>query len=243
MTENATQATREQMGSSPSASVRSPELVGSMSADPSGSPRTGQQEPKTTTANLQDKHGANTGSWVWQLATLVVPVLLTGWLTYMSSQTEVKIKKDIDDKSQMLSEKLQLTEELYKRRFDAYEKLFTQLKVLQAKLRLENLKTTRDSAHLSAQAEHHLAASNRQTADLLAQLDELREMNELHMSPDVEKLMSDAWLLEVRGDPEAVASKISEVEKQMKAELEKQMVGEKETQPASNKTGKPGKSS
>ena len=50
------------------------------------------------------------------------------------------------------------------------------------------------------------------------------------MSPDVERLMGEAWQLGVRGNTSKIRPKIHDVEVQMKLELDKQMVREQETQ-------------
>lgn len=68
-----------------------------------------------------------------------------------------------------------------------------------------------------------LAVANRQTADLLAQLDKLNQENALHMSDEVSNLMSDAWKAGVDGNSDLLSQKISEVEAQIKKELKAEM--------------------
>src|ERR1039457_1629225 len=66
-------------------------------------------------------------SKAWQMTTLFLPILLTTWLTFWVSQKENSIQQHIDTQSQFFSQQLQLSEDLYKRMFDAYEKIYTQL--------------------------------------------------------------------------------------------------------------------
>ena len=180
---------------------------------------------------IDDDRGERPSSKWWQLLKIIGPVLLTGWLTFVSSRSETTIRKDIENQNQILSAQLDLTKDLYKRRFDAYEKLYAQLIILNDKLaQLEAGNYGRPSPNTAAR----LAISNRQMADFLRQLDELRKANGLHMSLDVEKLMGEAWQLGVRGKTEAVRPKIQDVETQMRKELEKQMIQEQ-------KPVKPGK--
>jgi hypothetical protein len=76
-------------------------------------------------------------SKTWQMATLVLPVILTGWLTFTLSRSEDKIKQEIESKNQLLTAQLNLATELFKRRFDAYEALYGALISLNEKLLLQ----------------------------------------------------------------------------------------------------------
>ena len=60
----------------------------------------------------------------WQFANLIVPIILTAGLGFWISQKQESLKQEIDNQSQLFSHQMQLSEELYKRRFDAYEKLY-----------------------------------------------------------------------------------------------------------------------
>jgi hypothetical protein len=60
----------------------------------------------------------------WQMATLVLLVIMTRWLTFSSSRSEDKIKQEIDAKNQLLTAQSNLGTELFNRRSDAYEALY-----------------------------------------------------------------------------------------------------------------------
>src|SRR6266403_892006 len=109
-------------------------------------------------------------SKAWQLATLVVPVILTGWLTYVFSRSEASVKQELDARNQQLSAQLTLSTELFKRRFDAYETLYSQLINVNEKLLLQEANS---AANQAKSKNVRAAATNRQTADLLARLDKL----------------------------------------------------------------------
>jgi hypothetical protein len=194
-----------------------------------GSPRIMEASPRPIVLQVENTHAENADSKTWQLLTLIVPVLLTGWLTFVSSRSESTIRRDIEDQNQVLSAQLDLTKDLYKRRFDTYEKLYTQLIVLNDKLAPQFQEDATNNGRLNRTAALHLALWKSQVADFLRQLDDLNKMNGLHMSPDVEKLMGEAWQLGVRGNMQEVRPKIQAVEIQMKSELDKQMLREQET--------------
>ncbi len=165
----------------------------------------------------------------WQLATVVVPVVLTAWLTFVFSRSQDSIRQEIAAKQQMLSAQLSLTTELFKRRFDTYEALYAQLINLNEKLLIQRANSA-VTARLKPTGEKRLAASNQQTADLLSELSKLNGENALHMSDEVSVLMYDAWKAGVDGDTDKLSKKITEVEEQMKKELKSEM--EKRALPA-----------
>src|ERR1700687_1382932 len=113
-------------------------------------------------------------SKAWQLATLLVPILLTTWVTFWVSQKETNIRHDIDNQNQWFSHQLQLSEELYKRRFDTYDKLYAQLVQL--------------NGRLEKQAGAESGDCNKDNADQIAQFNELLNLSQLHMGPKVEAL-------------------------------------------------------
>jgi hypothetical protein len=162
-------------------------------------------------------------SKVWQLVLLLVPIFLTTWLTYSVSQKEDNIKQKIDEQSQLFSQQVQLSEELYKRRFDAYDKLYVQLVQLNGKLdpdkRSEESKSNTDSA---------------------IELSELLELSKLHMSSKVEWLAGEAFLAAARQDGPALSQRMEDLRAAMKAELDEKMLEDKGAAPAAaNAPAKP----
>src|SRR6266446_2226773 len=141
-------------------------------------------------------------SKTWQLATLLVPIVLTTWLTFWVSQKEDNIKQDIDKQSQLFSQQLQLSEELYKRRFDAYDKLYAQLVQL--------------NGRLQTQAGVERGDWNKINADQVAQFSELLNLNKLHMSPSVEGLSVDEGRGGARGEGAQLNESIQKREAEMK---------------------------
>jgi hypothetical protein len=153
-------------------------------------------------------------SKAWQIATLLMPILLTTWLTFWVSQKENSIKQHIDTQSQFFQQQLQqqfqLSEDLYKRRFDAYEKIYTQLAQINEKL---------DSDERTAET--------KTTADNAAQLSELINLSKLHMSENVESLIWDAFYAASREDGPELAKRIDVLKNAMKKELDDWMLDKK----------------
>jgi len=169
-----------------------------------------------------------TNSKLWQFATLLVPILLTTGLTFWISQKQDGIKQDIDKQSQMFSQQLQLSEELYKRRFDTYEKLYAQLVQLNARL------TTTAGADPVQWSKANL--------DQVIQFNQMLDLSRLHMSSKIEDLTADAWQAGAQGDGTQLTQCIRNMEATMKAELDDWMVAKKEAQPADRAAGKAKKS-
>lgn len=142
----------------------------------------------------------------WQLATLILPIVLTTFLTFWVSQKEDNIKQQIDNQSQLFSQQLQLSEELYKRRFDTYDKLYGQLVQL--------------NATLQAQSRAAPAEWNKTFADQVVQFNESLDLSKLHMGPKVEPLMYPAFLAGVRLDGPQLTQSIHDLEAAMKTELD-----------------------
>ena len=159
-----------------------------------------------------------------------MPIALTFWLTRVTQNSEERIKQDIDTRSQMFSVQLQLSEELYKRRFDAYEKLYSQLVQL--------------NSRLAAQGDGDVGSWSKLNADRVAELNQSLEMSKLHMSPAVETVTVDAWMASVRGDSVLLSQKISDLEKAMKHELDDWMLQKAgDTAPPKSKKAKTSKES
>lgn len=156
-----------------------------------------------------------TNSKAWQLATLLIPIVLTTWLTYWVSQKENSIKQHIDTQSQIFQQQLQLSEELYKRRFDAYEKLYIEL----AKLN-ENLSPDKTLGESKA------------NADSATQLSQLLTVSKLHMSANIESKTEDAWIAAAHQDSVTLSDRLEDLRTAMKQELDDWML-EKKLAPAS----------
>jgi hypothetical protein len=159
-------------------------------------------------------HLAGVGSKAWQVATLVIPILLTAWLTHVSSRSEKNVKDQIDRQTQLqkqqmdqqkqvFAEQVQLSQDLYKRQFDTYDKLYAQLLILGSAIE------RRDPGNPSA-------GLNRRLADTLAELDSLRKTNRLHISYPVNKMMGDAWQKGARMETEDLDQVEAQMEKEMK---------------------------
>lgn len=167
-------------------------------------------------------------SRAWQLALLLVPIVLTTWLTFWVSQKQDNIKQQIDNQSQLFSQQLQLSEELYKRRFDTYDKLYAQLVQL--------------NGRLQTQAGAERGEWNKINADQVAQFNELLNLSKLHMGPKVEPLMFPAWIAGARGDSAQLSQSILDLEVAMKKELDEWMLEEKGAPAAGSTASKPKKS-
>jgi hypothetical protein len=225
--ENATMSTKPAAQSSvsgpdPNRAAASPTPVRNV-ADFREDPAGAVGEPKHAAAEA----GTSVSSRTWQLATLLIPILLTTWLTFWASRTEDRIKQDIDKQSQLFTQQLQLSEELYKRRFDSYEKLYAQLVQLNGRLQTQGGAERGDWSKINA--------------DQVIQFNESLELSKLHMSPKVENLTGQAWLAGARGDGPLLSQRISELEVAMKTELDNWMLEEKGAQAADSNAAKPKK--
>jgi hypothetical protein len=166
-------------------------------------------------------------SKAWQLATLLVPILLTTWLTFWVSQKQDNIEEDINKQSQLFSQQLQLSEELYKRRFDAYDKLYAQLVQL--------------NGRLQTQAGEERGSWNKTNADQVTQFSEALNLSKLHMSKKVEDLAVGAWMAGSYQNAPLLSQSIQDLETAMKKELDEWMLG-KGAPAAESKASKPKKS-
>lgn len=175
------------------------------------------------TATAPDKNGPEhripevgeaVSSKVWQVATLVIPILLTTWLTFWVSQKEESIKEHIDTQSQLFQQQLQLSEDLYKRRFDAYEKIYTQLAEINEEL-----------------GPGQRATETKIIADNVSQLNGLLNLSKLHMSANVESLTGDAFFAAAHQDGPELFKRLEILRTAMKRELDDWML-EKKLAPA-----------
>ena len=164
----------------------------------------------------------------WQFANLILPIILTAGLGFWISQKQESLKQEIDNQSQLFSHQMQLSEELYKRRFDAYDKLYAQLVQLNGRLEKE------------AGAEQ--GGFDKVSAEQFAQFNELLSLSKLHMGPKVEPLMFPAWIAGARGDGPLLSQSIHDLEAAMKTELDEWMLAEKEAPAATSTSTKPKKS-
>lgn len=149
----------------------------------------------------------STSSRAWQVAMLVIPILLTAWLTHVSSSSEdrvtSKINEQIDQQKQVFAEQVLLSQDLYKRQFDTYDKLYAQLLILRSTI--ERLDPRSPSVVLQ-----------RRLADSLAELDSLRQTNRLHISDTVYNTMGDAWQKGARMSVKDLEQVEAQMEKEMK---------------------------
>lgn len=102
---------------------------------------------------------------------------------------------------------MQLSQDLYKRRFETYDKLYTQLIIL-------------EDAIQQLQAGSTPVVWNRRLRNSLVDLDSLRRMNRLHISDPVDRSMADAWQRGVRRNGAEFAHDLSDVEAQMEERTE-----------------------
>ena len=162
-------------------------------------------EKPSTTAPTAERHTA-TASRGWQIISLLLPVLLTGWLTSVISRSETRVTAQLDLQKQLFAQQVQLSEDLYKRRFETYDKLYAELITLSSSIERLDAGGSR-------------VVWNRRLTDSLAQLDTLRKTNRLHMSDSVYKTMGDAWQKGVRMN----ARDLDQVEFQMDTEMKELM--------------------
>lgn len=172
-------------------------------------------------------HSAGAGSKVWQVATLVIPILLTVWLTHVSSSSEDRVKLEIDQQTdqqkQVFAEQVQLSQDLYKRQFDTYDKLYAQLVVLEDAI---------EQLHAGSAP----AIWNRRLADSLTELASLRRANRLHISEPVYKTMGDAWQKGARMNAQDLDQVEAQIAKEMKDLMDVDTKLRKQN--AANKSGK-----
>ncbi|HXZ81829.1 MAG TPA: hypothetical protein VEG30_18015 [Terriglobales bacterium] len=162
----------------------------------------------------QDSGGGSIASRSWQLIVLLVPILLTTWLSFRTSAMQAVANQQLEKQNQLFSQQLQLSEELYKRRFDAYEKVYTKLVEIDEKLQVRG--------------DAQQAEWNRVNADGITQLNQLLDVNKLHMSDKVKTLAESAWQVGANGDAEQLSQTIAQLETRMKSELDLWMLQKEE---------------
>jgi hypothetical protein len=178
--------------------------MGPLDQPTSGPPtivRTAPANPAIASGTL-----AGVGPRLWQFVSLVLPVLLTAWLTFVFSRSEARVTQQLELQKQAFAQQMQLSEDLYKRRFETYDKLYTQLLLLGNEIE-----------HLRAGGSPVLW--NRRLADSLSELDTLRKMNRLHISDSVYAAMGDAWQRGSRLNGAQFGQDLDQVEAQMETEL------------------------
>jgi len=140
-------------------------------------------------------------------------------MTSVVSRSEARVTQQLELQKQAFAQQIQLSEDLYRRRFETYDKLYAQLVILGTAI-----------DHLSAGSSSVLW--NRRLADSLAQLDTLRKMNRLHMSDSVYDAMGDAWQRGSRMNGAKFAQDLDRVETRMQSELRNLMEREETRQRA-----------
>ena len=188
--------------------------------DPRTGPNSVAEKYPLIVTGADRTHFAAIASKIWQVATIVIPILLTVWLTHVSSSSEdrvkVKIDQQMDQQKQVFAEHVQLSQDLYKRRFETYDKLYAQLISL-------------DEAIAQLDAGSTPVLWNRHLRNSLVELDSMRRANRLHLSDPVDQSMADAWQRGVRKNGAEFKQGLTQVELQMKSELRDLMAREPET--------------
>jgi len=145
---------------------------------------------------------------------VILPILVSVWLTYVSSRSEKNVtaridqqallqKQQMDQQKQVFAEQVQLSQDLYKRQFDTYDKLYGQLLILRSTIERRNPGSPS-------------VGLNRRLADSLFELDNLRQTNRLHISDPVYKSMGDAWQKGARMNAQDLDQVEALMEKEMK---------------------------
>ena len=167
------------------------------------------------------------GTKRWQIIMAVIPIVLTSlfgvglsvlgyfiWETQANSQqridqTNARLQQSIDQTNARQSTRLSFTEEFYKRRFTAYDKLYQQVIKLSSELNADN--TT--GAVLA-----------------LAELNRHSRTERLYLSDSIVHEIDDIWVTGIkilRGEPgqtseesrTEIARRVSDLEKHMKKDL------------------------
>jgi hypothetical protein len=164
------------------------------------------------------------GSKAWQLTMVILPIVLSIWLTHVSARSEKNVtdrinqqaelqkqqaeqqkrqlEQQMEQQKQVFVEQVHLSQDLYKRQFDTYDKLYAQLLILRSTIDRRNPGSPSGGL-------------NRRFADSLFELDHLRQTNRLHISAPVYNSMGDAWQKGAR----MKAQDIDQVEDLMEEEL------------------------
>jgi len=186
-----------------------PAIVRTAPDDQSSRPQPDAASQPTAAVNASG-YPAGLGPKVWQIVLLILPTLLTAWLTFVFSRSEARVTNQLDLEKQIFAQQLQLREDLYKREFDTYDKLYAQLLLL------------RDGLD-RLQAGNAPAFWKPRLADLLAELDNLRKTNRLHISKPVYTAMGDAWMRGSRLNGAGFDQDLEQVEALMDSELRSMM--------------------
>jgi hypothetical protein len=113
---------------------------------------------------------------VWKLALVALPVVLTALLGFWVTQETKAVEQRIAQSNARLEARLSLTEEFYKRRLDAYQKVYATLLALQA-------------AVTEAQFSNQQAAIN----DALGKIHAYRTDQALYLSSTLRSRLGQLW--------------------------------------------------
>ena len=159
----------------------------------------------------------------WQVFMVALPVLLTVGLGFWVSNTQFNIRKQVEDNTRLLSTRLALREEFYRRRLTIYETT------------CKHLANLRESLDLLEQAQID-PNINVQAADNINAVDRLRKSEFLYMSDELVAELGDLWGLAVdRMRPagedgaeimERITRQVSALEARMKADLQTREIGQ-----------------
>lgn len=156
-------------------------------------------------------------SRLWQVLMVAIPVLLTVGLGFWVSSTQVEIQKQVENNNRLLSSRLALREEFYRRRLTRYEET------------CKHLANLRESLDLLEQAEMYPNIYEQANNNISA-VDKLLKSEFLYMSDELVAELGDLWGLAVdrmratSNDGatimERITKQVSALEARMKADLQ-----------------------
>ena len=148
-----------------------------------------------------------------QLLTSLVPVVLTALFSvglsvfgYFTWKTQANVQQRIDQSNVRLATRLSFTDEFYKRRFAAYEKIYGQVLLLRRGADARDTKTVT------------------QAMDVLANLDDYYGADKLYLSDKITDQMDRIWVAGIdafryRQGSAAFSAQLKDLERHMKEDL------------------------
>lgn len=155
----------------------------------------------------------------WELTKLLLPTLATALIGFGIWNEQTRIQTAVDKSNQFQKTQMALGEEYYKRRLTVYEAACRQI---------AETKSALDQAGTTPEFETHAVTK-------MAEFDQLRKVNTLYWSPDLEKQLGNLWWLginKLRGRKfddnqleDTIMSEIAELHDQMRQDLQLPEIG------------------
>jgi hypothetical protein len=178
------------------------------------------QESLATKGDLDDKHEsiitaikeASASNRAWDILKAVLPILLTTLLGFWVWYTQNKIQSKVEESNRLLSTRLALTEEFYKRKLNQYEA--TSKEIADLEQSLEQYDERESDPTIGTRASNSMSA-----------VDRLRKSDFLYLTDKFKGELGDLWDIGIDrmrsngNDDTEIKKKLRDQIKQLKDEM------------------------